>query len=82
MFVFLTEDKEVLTGILEGSKETIDGKIGDKETEIFRVIQDDWKNTSLRIHDQQHTRNRNIIEETIKTCENFREDISKAIISD
>lgn len=38
LFIFLTEDKEVLTSYLEGSKETIDGKIGDKETEIFRVI--------------------------------------------
>jgi len=36
--IILMEDRDVLTSHLEASKENVDGKIGDKETEIFRTI--------------------------------------------
>lgn len=47
--IILMEDRDVLTSHLEASKENVDGKIGDKETEIFRTIQEDWKMTETRI---------------------------------
>lgn len=76
--IILMEDRDVLTSHLEASKENVDSKIGDKETEIVRTLQDDWRQTETRILEEQHMRNRNIIEEIIKTCENFREDIRKS----
>ena len=75
--IMLLEDREVLTSHVEASKENVDSKIGDKETEIVRTLQEDWKTTETRILDAQHMRNRNIVEEVIKTCVDFREDISK-----
>ena len=71
------EDRDILVSHVEASKETVDSKIGDKETEIVRALGDDWKNADNRITEEQHMRNRNIIEEIIKTCEDFREDIRK-----
>ncbi len=47
--IILMEDRDVLTSHLEASKENIDSKIGDKETEIVRSLQDDWRNTETRI---------------------------------
>jgi uncharacterized Zn finger protein len=79
--ILLMEDRDVLTSHLDASKENIDTKIGDKESEINRTLQDDWKQTETRILDQQSSRNRNIIEEIIKTCETFREEIRKFLSS-
>lgn len=79
--IILMEDRDVLSSHLEASKENVDSKIGDKETEIVRTLQDDWRQTETRILEEQHMRNRNIIEEVITTAESFREDISKIIIS-
>lgn len=75
--VLLMEDKDILQSHIEASKETVDSKIGDKETEIQRALGDDWKNTETKILEEQHHRNRNVVEEIIKTCEEFKEDISK-----
>jgi hypothetical protein len=47
--IILLEDREVLTSHIEASKENVDSKIGDKETEIVRTLQDDWKATETRI---------------------------------
>ena len=74
--IILMEDRDVLTSHLEASKENVDQKISDKETDIVRTLQEDWKTTETRILDQQQMRNRNIVEEVIFTCENYREDIS------
>lgn len=79
--IILMEDRDVLTSHLEASKENVDSKIGDKETEIVRTLQDDWKQTETRILEEQHMRNRNIVEEIVKTCDNFREDIRKALFA-
>lgn len=75
--ILLMEDRDILTSHLEASKENLDSKISDKETEIVKTLQEDWRQTESRILEEQHTRNRNIIEEIIKTCENFREEIRK-----
>lgn len=49
--VVLLEDREMLTSHVEASKENIDSKISDKETEIVKTIQEDWKMTETRIID-------------------------------
>jgi len=49
--ILLMEDRDVLTSHLDASKENIDTKIGDKESEINRTLQDDWKQTETRILD-------------------------------
>lgn len=76
-FLLLMEDKEMLVSHLEASKETVDGKISDKETEIVKALTDDWRSTEQRISEEQHQRNRTVVEEVIKTCNGFRDDISK-----
>lgn len=77
----LLSDKDTLVGHLEASKENVDAKINDKETEITKAIAEDWKATEARILDQQHKRNREIIEEIIRTCIDFREEIRKLLFS-
>ena len=49
--VYLLEDREVLTSHVEASKENIDSKISDKESDITRTIGEDWKVTENRITD-------------------------------
>jgi len=75
--VTLMSDSDVLTQHLEASKENVDSKIGDQESNIVRELMRDWKNTETRIIDDQHQRNRTIVQEVIKTCEKFRREISK-----
>jgi hypothetical protein len=77
--VILMEDRDVLTSRLEASKETVDSKIGDKETEIQRTLLEDWRQTETRILEEQHMRNRNIVEEIVNTSQNFKEDIRKVL---
>ena len=72
------EDKDILVSHIEASKETVDSKIGDKETQIIKDLTDDWKQTDFRIIEEQHHRNRTVVEEIIKTWEDFREDISNS----
>lgn len=79
--IILMEDKDILVSHIEASKENVDSKIGDKETEIVKALAEDWKNTENRVLEDQHQRNRNIVEEVIKTCEDFREDISNHCLS-
>jgi hypothetical protein len=63
---------------LEASKENIDSKIGDQDSNITKELMRDWKNTETRIMEEQHQRNRTIVQEIIKTCEKFRKEISKS----
>lgn len=76
-FVMLMEDKDILVAHIEASKENVDSKISDKETEINKAISEDWKGTETRILEEQHHRNRTVVEECINTCNNFRDEISK-----
>ena len=73
----LLTDKDVLISLLEASKENVDTKIGDKETDINKAVAEEWKSTEFRILEEQHRRNRNVIEEIITTAETFREEIGK-----
>jgi len=73
----LYSDKEILVSALEASRENVDNKISDKDTEITRAINEDWALMSNRITEEQQRRNRDIIEEIINTCSNFKEDIEK-----
>ena len=75
----LLVEKETLVGHLETSKESVTQKVDDKENEIIKAILEDWTNTSTRVFEEQQRRNRNIIEEIIKTCSTFREEIGKKI---
>lgn len=50
--IILMEDRDVLTSHLDASKENVDTKLGDKETEILRILTDDWKATDNRIQDE------------------------------
>jgi len=61
--VLMMEDKDILVSHVEASKENVDSKISDKETEIVKALGDDWRNTDNRIVEEQHHRNRNVIEE-------------------
>jgi hypothetical protein len=54
---------------LETSKESIENKLGEKEGEINRLLSEEWRDIEKMILENQHTRNRNIIEEIIRTCD-------------
>jgi hypothetical protein len=47
--ILLMEDRDILTSHLEASKENLDSKISDKETEIVKSLTEDWKQTETRI---------------------------------
>ena len=65
----LFSDKEVLMSALEASRENVENKISDKDTEITKAINEDWALTSNRITEEQQRRNRDIIEEIINSCQ-------------
>jgi hypothetical protein len=73
----LWSDKDALVAHLEASKENVDSRISEKENEINRKIADDWRNTYTQLLEGQHKRNRNIIEEIVSSCMNFRDEIGK-----
>lgn len=77
--ILLMSDPEVLNQHLEQSKENVDSKIGDQETKIVKELATDWKNTETRILEEQHYRNRTIVQEIIKTCDKFKKEISKCL---
>lgn len=72
------DDSDVLNQHLDASKENIDSKISDQETNIVKELTRDWKNTETRILEDQHMRNRTIVQEVIKTCDKFKKEISKS----
>jgi len=77
MITLLGEDPDFLNGKLEGSKENIELRVNDIESQIIRELTNDWKQTEHRIIEEQHHRNRTIVQEIIKTCEKFKKEISK-----
>jgi hypothetical protein len=50
--VLLMEDKDILMQHLEASRENVDSKIGDKETDINKSLGDDWRNTYTKIQEE------------------------------
>ncbi len=77
MITLLGEDPDFLNGKLEGSKENIELRVNDIESQIIRELMNDWKQTEHRIIEEQHHRNRTIVQEVIKTCDKFKKEISK-----
>ena len=71
------DDADYLNSQLEGSKENIELKVNEVESQIIRELADDWKQTETRIIEDQHHRNRTIVQEIIKTCDKFKKEISK-----
>lgn len=47
--VVLLEDKDSLISKIETSRENVDSKIGDRETDINKALGEDWKNTYQKI---------------------------------
>ena len=75
--ILLMDDGDYLNSQLEGSRENIEQRLGDIETQINRDLANDWKATDTKINEDQHHRNRTIVQEVIKTCEKFKKEISK-----
>ena len=59
--VITSDDKEMLTDILNHFKEQIDAKLQDIDGGITRDLTKDWEKTQFKISTEQHSRNRNII---------------------
>lgn len=64
-------DADTLITLLETFKETTENKISGIETYINTDITKDWKENSMRIEQDQHTRNRNIIQEIVENTKLF-----------
>jgi hypothetical protein len=75
--ILLMDDGDYLNSQLEGSRENIEQRLGDIETQINRDLANDWKSTDTKITEDQHHRNRTIVQEVIKTCDKFKKEISK-----
>lgn len=59
--LLLMEDGDYLNSQLEGSKENIELRVNDIESQILKDLTNDWKVTETRILDDQHQRNRTIV---------------------
>ena len=70
-------DPDILNQHLEASKENVDTKLNDIDSSITRELTKDWRNTETRILEEQHQRNRIIVQEVIKSTEKFKREISK-----
>ena len=77
--VQLLYDKETLTQYFEQSKETQENKISEKDNIIRSEINNDWKNTKEKLLEEQHDRNRNIIQEIIKLSKDKRQEVEDII---
>lgn len=78
VYLSLVADSDTLKQTLENSKENLDAKIAEKEDVINRAITQDWHNTLTNLLDNQHKRNRNVVENIIEKCQEFRDGIGKA----
>mmetsp|Transcript_8859 Transcript_8859/g.7836 ORF Transcript_8859/g.7836 Transcript_8859/m.7836 type:complete len:566 (+) Transcript_8859:2-1699(+) len=78
--VQLLYDKETLTQYFEQSKETQENKISEKDNIIRSEINNDWKNTKEELLEEQHDRNRNIIQEIIKLAKDKKKEVSDLVI--
>ena len=52
--VVMMEDKDILTSHLDASKEYVEQKIGERESEILRAIADEWRATEQKMQEEQH----------------------------
>ena len=59
--ILLMDDADYLNSQLEGSKENIELRINDIESQIIKDLSNDWKATETRITEDQHHRNRTIV---------------------
>lgn len=74
--VITSDDKEMLTEILNHFKEQIDSRLQEIDGGITRNLTKDWETTQAKISADQHTRNRNIIMEVIATTKKFKSKVN------
>ena len=75
----LLYDKETLTQYFEQSKETQENKISEKDNIIRSDINNDWKKTKEDLLEEQHDRNRNIIQEIIKLAKDKKSEVTRVV---
>jgi hypothetical protein len=75
----LLYDRETVTQNFEQSKETQENKISEKENIIRSEINNDWKYTKEKLIEDQHNRNRNIIQEIIRMTKERKSNVSNLI---
>ena len=75
--ILASEDKEMLSDILNHFKEQIDSKLAEIDGGITRNLQKDWQDTEQKILTEQHARNRNIIMEILDTQKKFKDNVGK-----
>lgn len=76
MIIMLMDWSEVdtLVSLLEAFKEYTENKISNFESVINSDITRDWKETEQRIQQDEHTRNRDIIQEIVENTKLFQEE--------
>lgn len=77
--VELMSDSDYLNTQLEASKENIELRINEIETQIIKELTNDWKTTEARIVEDQHQRNRRIVQEIIKTCDKIKKEVNNEV---
>lgn len=65
------QEVEALQTALEGFKEVFENKVQSVESDINNAIKQDWIAIESQIVQDQHTRNRDIIQEIVRNTEKF-----------
>ena len=73
MMMMTFTEQEALVTALEGFKEVFENKIQGVETTINNDIKSDWSKIEAQIKQDQHTRNRDIIQEIVENTDKFKD---------
>ncbi len=77
--IMLLSDPDYLNTQLEASKENIELRVNEIESQIIKDLTNDWKTTEQRIIEDQHHRNRTIVQEIIKTCDKIKKEVNNEV---
>lgn len=70
--------KDEMQGYLSNFKEQLALKINKQETEIILAINGEWNNLQNKMSEEQHQRNRSIIEEIVQTINRLGKETRKS----
>ena len=78
LYSVLLMPKDEMQGYLSNFKEQLALKINKQETEIILAINGEWNNLQNKMSEEQHQRNRSIIEEIVQTINRLGKETRKS----
>lgn len=77
LLAVLIQPKEEIIQMLNNFKEQLSLKINKQDTDITSALIGEWNIMQTKMNEDQHQRNRSIIEEIVQTIERFGQETSK-----